>query len=244
MGKRPIVRRRGRSPLFEAPTHRRVAPAKYPEPSVRGKGVVVALHHDPGRGTPLAEILLEDNTRYFTIPSEGMYVGQEIEIGEGAKLDIGSTLPLREIPEGVMVYNVERRPGDGGSLFRASGNYATVVGRTEEKIILKTTRGTQMTLHPNCRGSIGVAAGGGRTEKPFLKAGKRRALMYSRGRLYPRVRGVAMDAVYHPFGGGRHEHTGKPTTVSRKAPPGRKVGLISARRTGRGGKKRVSKREK
>ena len=83
-----------------------------------------------------------------------------------------------------------------------------------------------------CRATIGVVAGGGRKEKPFVKAGKKYHAMKAKAIKWPRVRGVAMNAVDHPFGGGRHQHTGKPTTVSRRMPPGRKVGHIAARRTG------------
>ena len=84
-----------------------------------------------------------------------------------------------------------------------------------------------------CRASIGVVAGGGRTEKPFLKAGKRYHAMLAKGKPYPRVRGVAMNVVDHPFGGGRGKHAGRPRSIGRGAPPGQKVGLIAARKTGK-----------
>ena len=75
--------------------------------------------------------------------------------------------------------------------------------------------------------------GGGRKDKPFLKAGKKHNAYRARGKLYPVVRGVAMCAVSHPHGGGGHQHVGKPYTVKRGASPGRKVGSIAAKRTGR-----------
>jgi ribosomal protein L2 len=80
---------------------------------------------------------------------------------------------------------------------------------------------------------IGVIAGGGRVDKPFLKAGTKSKLMKIRGRHWPKVKGTSMVSASHPHGGGRHRHEGKPTTVSRDTPPGRKVGLIAARQTGR-----------
>jgi large subunit ribosomal protein L2 len=95
-------------------------------------------------------------------------------------------------------------------------------------------------FNPKCRATIGVVSSGGRKEKPFLKAGKKYKYSRSRNRLYPRVRGVAMNAVDHPHGGGGHQHLGRPSVVGRNTPPGRKVGQIAAKRTGAG--KRVSKK--
>ena len=88
-------------------------------------------------------------------------------------------------------------------------------------------------IDQRCRAMIGEVAGGGRLEKPFLRAGARHHAKRAAGRVYPRMRGIAMAAVYHPFGGGRHQHPGKSTSTSRNAPPGRKVGLIAPRKTGR-----------
>ena len=81
--------------------------------------------------------------------------------------------------------------------------------------------------------TIGITAGGGRKDKPFIKAGKKHYAFRTRGKQYPIVRGVAMCAVNHPHGGGGHQHVGKPSTVKRGASPGRKVGSIAAKRTGR-----------
>ena len=88
-------------------------------------------------------------------------------------------------------------------------------------------------FNANCRATIGVVAGGGRLEKPFLKAGKKWHAKRARGKLYPVTSAVAMNAVEHPFGSGRGRHMGKPNVAPRHAPPGRKVGLVRPRRTGR-----------
>ena len=88
-------------------------------------------------------------------------------------------------------------------------------------------------MQSKCRATIGVLAGGGRKDKPFLKAGKKFHAYRTRGKQYPTVRGVAMNAVAHPHGGGGHQHVGKPYTVKRGASPGRKVGSVAASRTGR-----------
>jgi large subunit ribosomal protein L2 len=88
------------------------------------------------------------------------------------------------------------------------------------------------SLHPTCRVTIGVPAGEGRNEKPWIKAGRKWHAMHRRGKLYPRTSGVAMNAYDHPFGSG-YSGLGKHKSVSRHAPPGRKVGSISPRRTGK-----------
>jgi large subunit ribosomal protein L2 len=88
-------------------------------------------------------------------------------------------------------------------------------------------------MNDKCRAIIGVVAAAGRTERPFLKAGTVKKLMRSRGRVWPMTSGQKMIAASHPHGGGRHKHSGKPTTVGRNTPPGRKVGMIAARQTGR-----------
>jgi len=101
------------------------------------------------------------------------------------------------------------------------------------KTIVQLPSGKMKKLNPKCRAVIGIVAGGGRTEKPFCKAGKKFHRMKVRATKWPTSRGVAMNVVDHPFGGGGQQHCGRPKTVARGTPPGRKVGSIAARRTGR-----------
>ena len=91
----------------------------------------------------------------------------------------------------------------------------------------------EVDFNSSCRATVGIVSGGGRLEKPFIKAGNRWHAMRARGRLYPITSAVAMNAVEHPFGSGRGRHMGKPSVAPRHAPPGRKVGQVRARRTGR-----------
>jgi len=246
LGKRIRVQRRGRgTPTFRAATHKRVAPAKYPPMSPQERdgvvtGVVEKLLHEPGRGAPLALIRLETGETYYTVAPEGMYEGQPVQMGSKASLEIGNVLPLGSIPEGTIVCNVELSPNDGGRLARSSGSYATVVAHTAEGTIIKLPSGKNRYVNDLCRATVGVVAAAGRVDKPFLKAGAKHHLMRAKGRVYPRTRGIAMIAACHPFGSGRRSAR-KVTTVSRNAPPGRKVGLIAARRTGRGRKRRKEK---
>ena len=187
----------------------------------------------------MASIKLETGETYYSVVPEGVYEGQATQIGGEASVDIGNVLPLGKIPEGTMVCNIELSPGDGGKLVRSSGTYATVVGHTPEGTIVKLPSGRTKYVNDLCRATVGVIAGAGRVEKPFLKAGNKFHLMKAKGHMYPRTRGIAMVAAAHPYGsskkGGR-----KVTTVSRNAPPGKKVGLIAARSSGKGRKRRRS----
>jgi large subunit ribosomal protein L2 len=177
---------------------------------------------------------LENGETFPVVAVEGMYVGQVIEMGEQATIAPGNILPLARIPEGTEVSMIEHKPGDGGKLVRAPGTYATVTSQLGDRTIVSLPSKKVIELSSKCLAMIGVVAGGGIRDKPFLKAGKKHHWMVAKHRVatYPRVRGVAMAAAYHPFGGTRKK-LGRPETVSRNAPPGRKVGYIAARRTGR-----------
>jgi large subunit ribosomal protein L2 len=243
MGKRIRVQRRGRGgSTYRSSSHKRVAPAKYP-PGITPKesfeasinGVIEALVHDPGRGAPLAFVRFENGETCYTIPSEGVYQGQQISLGGKASAEVGNILPLGKVPEGTFVCNLELRPGDGGKMAKSSGAYATVVGHTPQGTMIRLPSGRTRYVNDHCRATIGVVSGAGRTEKPFLKAGEKFHLMKAKGHKYPRTRGRAMVAAVHPYGSSKRSAR-KGTTVSHGAPPGQKVGLIAAR--GAGQKKR------
>lgn len=148
-------------------------------------------------------------------------------------------MPINLIPEGTVVCNVEEKPGDRGAFSRTSGTYATIIGHSEDgsKSRIRLPSGARKTILGTCRATVGIISSGGRVDKPVLKAGNRYHHFRVRRKNWPRVRGVAMNPVDHRFGGGNQQHIGKPSTISKYAPPGRKVGLRGARRTGllRGG---------
>ncbi len=236
MGKRIRAQRLGRgSPTFRASLRRKYAvgyPSQIICQSSLLRGKVIALDHDSGRGAPIALIALENGETFPVVAVEGMYVGQLIEMGEQASIGPGNILPLRRIPEGTIVSMIEHKPGDGGKLVRAPGTYATVTSQLGDRTIVSLPSKKVIELSSKCLAMIGVVAGGGMKDKPFLKAGKKYHWMAAKHRPYPRVRGVAMVAALHPFGGTRKK-LGRPETVSRNAPPGRKVGYIAAKRTGK-----------
>jgi large subunit ribosomal protein L2 len=245
MGKRIIAQRRGKgSPTFRAPSHRYKGNLEHVrvDKNQTVSGRVIEITHDPARSAPIARIKVECENgdekkveEQFIIIPEGVGVGDTISYGESAAVKIGNTVPLRCIPEGVMICNVEARPNDGGKFVRASGNGATLLAHEHDtgRSMLAMPSGKKKWLSSDCYATIGVVAGGGRTEKPFVKAGKKYHKMKARAAKYPTVRGVAMNPVDHPHGGGGHQHVGKPKTPGRDAPPGRKVGSIAAKRTGK-----------
>ncbi|KAG2630107.1 hypothetical protein PVAP13_3KG493500 [Panicum virgatum] len=134
-----------------------------------------------------------------------------------------------------VVCNVEHHVGDRGVFARASGDYAIVISHNPDNGTsrIKLPSGAKKIVPSSCRAMIGQVAGGGRTEKPMLKAGNAYHKYRVKRNCWPKVRGVAMNPVEHPHGGGNHQHIGHASTVRRDAPPGQKVGLIAARRTGR-----------
>jgi len=215
------------------------------------QGKVTDLVHDAGRGAPLAVVSFRNPIKYKTdknlmVAAEGMYTGQFVYAGKSAKLAVGNILPLGSMPEGTIVMNVECLPGDRGKLARASGNYATIVTHDADKGVshVRLPSGMRKTISSRSRAMVGVVAGGGRIDKPLLKAGRAHWKWKMKRNGWPKVRGVAMNPVEHPHGGGNHQHIGKPSTVKRGTPPGRKVGLIAARRTGRvRGRAAVAKEE-
>jgi large subunit ribosomal protein L2 len=235
MGKRLIQQRRGRRrSKYNAPSHRYKGEIKYSQITEKNEGVIHDIFHDPGRTAPIASIKLNNNKKILILAPEGIKVGDKIKFTENKKdVKVGNILPIGIIPEGAPVYNIEISPGDGGKLVRAGGSSATVVSHDKKKTVIQLPSSQFKTLDSTCRATIGTIAGGGRKDKPFLKAGKKHIVFKKRGKQYPIVRGVAMNPVSHPHGGGGHQHVGKPYTVKRGASPGKKVGSIAARRTGR-----------
>ena len=140
--------------------------------------MVKEIVHDPGRGAPLAKVIFRDPYHYkhraeYFVAAEGMYSGQYVYVGKKAALSIGNVLPLAAIPDGTIVCNVEGDLNDKGQFARSSGTSAVVIGRSEEgdKVRIRLPSGDRKTVLSECRAMIGVVAGGGRIDKPILKAG-------------------------------------------------------------------------
>ncbi|KAF4764319.1 hypothetical protein HAV15_000789 [Penicillium sp. str.  len=244
MGRVIRNQRKGRGSIFTANTRLNKAPAQsrtldFAEAHGYTRGVVKEIIHDAGRGAPLAKVQFRHPYKFKMITetfiaNEGMYTGQFIYAGKNAALTVGNVLPLSSMPEGTVVTNVEEKAGDRGSLGRTSGNYVTVIGHNPEdgKTRVKLPSGAKKVIKNTARGMVGIVAGGGRTDKPLLKAGRAKHKFAVKRNSWPKTRGVAMNPVDHPHGGGNHQHIGKASTISRYATQGQKAGLIAARRTG------------
>jgi len=236
LGKRPLVRRRGRGGMqFRATTTGKIAPAKYPNYNLTEKhlGDIIDLVHERGRDVPLAKVRFEDGSISFIPAVLGTKVGSKIQFGLEADISDGNVISVQNIPDGTIVCNVEKHFGDGGSLIKSAGTNATVFSHGPDGVTIKLPSGKFSTINPKNRAMIGTLAGGGVGDRPFMRAGVKWRRFRSKGRKYPIVRGVAQAAYVHPHGGGRHQHVGQSSTVSRNAPPGAKVGSIAARKTGR-----------
>ncbi len=234
MAKRIIAQRRGRSPRFTAPSHNWLGQAKHPESKENIFGTVTELNHCPGHSAPLAKMKYSNNTEGYIIAPEGLRVGELISSGPGAGADTGNISLLGNLPEGTLIYNIETMPGDGGKLVRSSGTFARILMKTDAGIMVELPSKKSRTFSPECRASVGVVAGGGRMEKPLLKAGKNYfAMKKAKKKMWPVVAKVAMQAVAHPYGSGRSSRKGRPNIAPKNAPPGRKVGKIRPRRTGK-----------
>lgn len=236
MGKRPLVRRRGRGGMqFRATSTGKLIPARYPSFNLAEKreGEVIDLIHERGRDVPLAKIRFEDGSISLVPAVLGTKVGSKIQFGLKSDISEGNVISVQNIPDGTIVCNIEKHFGDGGSIIKSAGSSATVFSHGSEGVVIKLASGKSATINPKNRAMIGTLAGGGVTDRPFMRAGVKWNRFRSQGKKYPIVRGVAQAAYVHPHGGGRHQHVGQSSTVSRNAPPGAKVGSIAARKTGR-----------
>jgi len=235
MGKNLIQQARGKGgPRYRAPSFRYKGTSKYAKymgESLTGK--IIDLVRSQGHSAPLAQIEYEDGSKVLMQAPEGIRVGDKVEMGKNVDVKKGNVMPLRNIPEGITIYNIESFPGDGGKFVRSSGGSAKIITKMQKMIVVEMPSAKRKDFLPDCRATIGVVAGSGRKEKPFLKAGTRYFARKAKNKLWPHVSGVSMNSVDHPFGGSSSSVKGGPTQASRNAPPGRKVGKIAPKRTGK-----------
>jgi len=238
MGKRLRQQKAGKGSLaYRRPSHRFKTTAlfrAYDDAEKTGKieGEIMEFIDDPARGPLVMGVRLGNDEFVEMIAPEGAEIGGKIWLGATADVAFGSVMPLSAIPDGMPVYNLEIAPGDGGRLVRGAGGNATVVSRDGNTVYVKLPSKRVVAFDGRCRAQIGVVCGGGRLEQPLMTAGAAHHKHHALNRRWPHNRGVKMSAYNHPFGGKQH-HKGKSSCVSHGAPPGRKVGHIGARQTGR-----------
>ncbi len=232
MGKQLIQQARGKGgPTYRSPSFRFLGQARVRFGNLTAE--VKDLLKCQGHSAPLAVVSYSDSTMGLMIAPSGIKVGDTLSIGAEAPISVGNTIPLKDIPEGTVVCNIEAVPGDGGKFIRTSGTFGRISIRTKEGIKVVMPSKATKTFHPSCRATIGIVAGGGRVDKPFLKAGTRYHRMRIKNKLYPIIGGSAQNAVDHPFGNKRTSRKSKARPAPKNAPPGRNVGYIRPRRSGR-----------
>lgn len=222
MGRVIRGQRKGSGSVFKSHTRLRKNPSKLRSISTSErnkyiKGKVVDIIHDSGRGAPLAVIEFYNQIKYckkkeYMVAVEGLFTGQFVFFGQKAMISVGNCLPLGNMPEGTYVCNIEEQLGDRGKMCKASGSYALIVTHLREQGLtrLRMPSGTKKNISSKCRACIGIVSGGGRLDKPMLKAGNSYHKFKVKRNCWPKVRGVAMNPVEHPHGGGNHQHIGKP----------------------------------
>ena len=238
MGKRPLVRRRGRGGFqFRATSTGKVgAKAKYPrfQLSEQHAGKIIDLVHERGRDAPLAKVRFEDGSVSFIPAVLGSRVGTTLQFGLKSKIEDGNVISVQNIPDGTVVCNVEKHFGDGGAIVKSAGTNATIFSHGEEGVTLKLPSGRFTTLNPKNRAMIGTLSGGGVGERPFMSAGGKWRNFKAKGKKYPIVRGVAQAAYVHPHGGGRHQHVGQSFHRLAKRSAGSKGGEHSRKKDRQG----------
>lgn len=158
---------------------------------------VLAIEYDPNRSARIALVQYEDGEKRYIIAPLGLKVGQTISNGSEAELRVGNALPLRDIPVGTTVHNIELRPGKGGQMARAAGTSAQLVAKEGYYATLRLPSGEYRRVHEECMATLGQVGNAEHGNINIGKAGRKRWLGWR-----PGVRGTAMDPASHPHGGG------------------------------------------
>lgn len=169
-------------------------------------GVAATVHsieYDPNRTARIALLIYEDGEKRYIIAPNGLKVGQTLRSGKGIAPEIGNALTLDEIPLGTLIHNIELRPGQGGVLARSAGSYAQLTSRDGKYAIVKLPSGESRMVLVTCRATVGTVSNSDHQIERSGKAGRKRWLGHR-----PRVRGVAMNPVDHPMGGGEGRASG------------------------------------
>jgi large subunit ribosomal protein L2 len=167
------------------------------------QGAVEAVHYDPNRSSNIALILYPDGERRYIVAPESLKVGDTVVAGEKVEIKTGNALPLKNIPVGTNIYNIELHHGKGGQLARSAGASAQITGEEGDYCLVKLPSGELRKVHKECYATIGEVGNKDHINVSIGKAGRSRWL-HKR----PKVRGVAMNPVDHPLGGGEGKTSG------------------------------------
>ena len=164
---------------------------------------VERLEYDPNRSAHIALIKYSDGEYSYIIAPEGIKSGDKIMSSSNAEIKVGNCLPLKNLPIGTLVHNVELKPSKGGQLAKAAGTSVTIVSKDAGKVSIKLRSGEVRIVEGNCKATVGVISNADNKNIKFGKAGRKRWLGYR-----PKVRGVAKNPVDHPHGGGEGKSSG------------------------------------
>ena len=167
------------------------------------EATVNSIEYDPNRSARIALVTYKDGEKRYIIAPEGLKVGDKINSGKGVAPEVGNTLYLSDIPLGTVIHNIELVPGKGGSIARSAGSYAQLNARDGKFVIVKMPSGETRMILITCLATIGTVSNSEHSLTRSGKAGRSRWL----GRR-PRVRGVVMNPVDHPMGGGEGKSSG------------------------------------
>ena len=165
--------------------------------------IVNAIEYDPNRSARIALLFYKDGEKRYILAPDGLKVGQTVVAGESVEPTMGNAMQIRNIPVGTFVHNVELQPGKGGAMSRSAGTYAQIVGRDGKYSILRLPSGESRLVLGTCMATVGTVSNPEHLNIDLGKAGRRRWL----GRR-PRNRGVSMNPVDHPMGGGEGRSSG------------------------------------
>ncbi|MEL6358777.1 MAG: 50S ribosomal protein L2 [Bacteroidota bacterium] len=165
--------------------------------------VVKAIEYDPMRTAYIALLYYVDGEKAYILAPEGLKVGDKVVAGAEVAPEVGNALPLKAMPTGTIVHNIELHPGRGGAMARGAGAYAQLLAKAEKYVTLKLPSGERRMVLGTCMATVGTVSNSDHMNATIGKAGRSRWL----GRR-PRVRGVAMNPVDHPMGGGEGKASG------------------------------------
>ncbi len=164
---------------------------------------VKSIEYDPNRSARIALLYYADGEKSYILAPDGLQVGQKVISGAQAAPEVGNTLPMENIPLGTVVHNIELRPGQGAALVRSAGTFAQNTSREDKYVVVKLPSGETRKILATCKATVGSVGNADHALERSGKAGRSRWL----GRR-PRVRGVAMNPVDHPMGGGEGRASG------------------------------------
>lgn len=165
--------------------------------------VVKTIEYDPNRSAFIALVAYKDGEKRYIIAPEGLKVGQEIISGESAAPEVGNTLPIGKMPLGAIIHNIELKPGKGAAICRSAGTFAQLTGKDGKYCSIKLPSGEARLVLGTCLATVGTVSNSDHSLVTLGKAGANRW----RG-VRPRTRGVAMNPVDHPMGGGEGRASG------------------------------------